>query len=237
MADDLIIKFFREDLTEAEEKALSDRLLSSTEDALRFGHHAEASYRHYDLPEPKWRGGGPPPGFLPKSAFKLGPWLLTGLVAGLLAWAVWNYWKGTERKMAASVPPAFSNPVQSPVAAKSNPPAVQPKEAVIPEKLVLLGAPPSPALTPMKMGDPTHHPHTNLEVLVNQKKLGAITVRVMGPDGSQAVMIYQGTLQPGGWTFDWNGRLSNGGAPPAGTYQIQVVSGAVTLNKSVVIRK
>jgi hypothetical protein len=95
----------------------------------------------------------------------------------------------------------------------------------------------SPALTPINAATQPHSPHPNLEVLVKRAKPGPVTVRVLGPDGSQAVMLYQGLLQPGSWAFDWNGRLANGGAPDAGTYQIQVVSGAVTLSKPVVIRK
>ena len=52
--DDLIKKFFQEDLSESEEKALSEKLLSSVEDAVRFGQHAEASYHYFGLPEPHW---------------------------------------------------------------------------------------------------------------------------------------------------------------------------------------
>jgi hypothetical protein len=62
VADDLILKYFQGDLTEAEEQALSERLLSSTEDALRFGQMAEKNYYIYGLPQPHWHGGGPSSG-------------------------------------------------------------------------------------------------------------------------------------------------------------------------------
>lgn len=97
MADDLIIKFFREDLTEAEEAALAGRLSSSVEDALRFGKHAETAYLHYGLPEPKWPGGPPPPGFFHKSVWGLRLWLPLVLLAGLSAWIAWKYWAGKNR--------------------------------------------------------------------------------------------------------------------------------------------
>lgn len=261
MADDLIIKFFREDLSESEESALSDRLSSSIEDALRFGQHAEASYRHYGLPEPKWRGG-PPPGFYPKSGPKFGLWLPVVLLAGLSTWGAWKYRQGNEGKPSSSVPVAsapaltlstgmkykhnVSHPEKEVVPAPLTPEAAQPagetslksgskitinNSSPLPTRAVL------PAFTPMNAAIQAHHPHPNLEVLVKQAKPGAVTVRVLEPNGSQAVMLYQGMLKPGSWIFDWNGRLADGEAPPVGTYQIQIVSGPVTLSKNVVIRK
>lgn len=254
MADDLIIKFFREDLTETEESALSDRLSSSIEDALRFGQHAEAAYRHYGLPEPAWRGGEPPTGFLSPSGFKLGLWLPLAFLAGMSAWGAWKYWPGNETKPPGSVPVVSTWALSSTSKMNGGHTAAPLKKAVIPDQLDFHSGLPtsqtteirqslattalvSPALTPLNAMVPTHHPHSNLEVLVKRAKPGEVTVRVLGPDGAQAVMLYQGMLQPGSWAFDWNGRLADGGAPPGGTYQIQVVSGAVTLSKNVVIKK
>ncbi|HJT24507.1 MAG TPA: hypothetical protein VJ873_08005 [bacterium] len=263
MADDLIIKFFKEDLSEAEESALSDRLSSSIEDALRFGQHAEASYRHYGLPEPQWRGG-PPPGFYSKSGLKFGLWLPVIFLAGLSTWGGWKYWTGNGNKLSLNAP-GVSVPGLAPSSEKKpqhtapipqkevipdllRPEAVQPADetssnpgsSVATNPASAKGAlakPEQPALTPVNAATQAHHPHSNLEVLVKQAKPGTVTVRVVEPDGSQAVMLYQGLLQPGSWIFDWNGRLADGSPPPAGTYQIQVVSGAVTLHKDVVIRK
>ena len=254
MADDLIVKFFREDLTEAEEEALSQRLSSSVEDALRLGQHAEASYRHYGLPEPKWTGG-PPPGFYPKSGFKFGLWLPVVLLAGLAAWVGWRYWLDKENKLSAPVPaPSASLALSHPSGKKAGHSAARRSQEVIPGRLedksiqdpkALVAATASsgvlnnmrPALTPVNAAGQPHHPYSNLEVVVKRTKAGEVTVRVLQPDGSQAVMLYQGSLQPGSWIFDWNGRLADGGAPPSGTYQIQVVSGPVTMNKAVVIQK
>jgi len=254
MADDPIIKFFREDLTEAEEAALLERLSSSVEDALRFGQHAEASYRHYGLPEPKWQGGPPPPGFPQGPGWRLGLWLPLALLTGLSVWGALKYWKGTANNLSASIPE--SSQVATTLSEMKKNLPIPVKKEIIPDRLPqepqeqTEEAPSSalapsqsiseasvPALTPINAAVPNHHPHTNLEVMVKRARPGPVTVRVLGPDGTQAVVLYQGMLQPGNWAFDWNGRLADGGAPPAGTYQIQVVSGAVTLNKPVVLRK
>jgi hypothetical protein len=244
MADDLIIKFFREDLTESEEAALSDRLKVSTEEALRFGQHAEASYRHYGLPEPEWPGN-PPKGLFGPTGLKLGLVLL----AGLSGWAGWKYWPGRELKLSASVSPALTSTLKASRPLNSSQANKPSEKEVIPDRLKPesnasassetqgSNPPVSTELTPVNVAAQPHHPHTNLEVQVKRAKPGEVTVRVLGPDGSQAVVLYQGMLQPGNWAFDWNGRLANGDAPVAGTYQIQVVSGAVTLSKSVLIRK
>lgn len=256
MPDDLIIKFFKEDLTEAEEQALSDRLASSVEEALRFGQHAEASYRFYGLPEPQWRGSQPPSGFFPFSGLKLGLWLGLTLLAGLSVWGLWKYRSQEqifftalfqEPRPTSAVDPAshlgavpreptsshISKPAESHLESTEGEAAAS---AISSHEVQAPAAPPS-SLTPLNTEVQAHHPHTNLEVMVKQAKPGLVTVRVLGPDGSQAVMLYQGDLQPGSWAFDWNGRLADGEAPPGGTYQIQVISGAVTLGKSVSIKK
>lgn len=79
---DLIEKYFQEDLTETEEKALGDEILSSEETALRLGEKAEEAYKSLGLPEPVWPGSGP---YMP-GATKSYPWfwvwyfvLITGL--------------------------------------------------------------------------------------------------------------------------------------------------------------
>jgi hypothetical protein len=254
MPDDLVIKFFREDLTETEEQALSDRLTSSEEDALRFGQHAESSYLHYGLPEPQWPGGGPPPGFFPRSGLPIGFWSILALVAGLSVWGFWKWWPGHAVKTPVSLPAVFSPALQPPTGLKEgrvpNPSQqeVAPKPGTVPGSLSKAVPPQNPpsqtglmpgSTTPIPL-DATvssRHPHTNLEVLVKRAKAGEVTVRVLKPDGTQAVLLYQGMLQPGSWAFDWNGRLSDGEAPAPGTYQIQVLSGAVTLSKNVVIKR
>jgi hypothetical protein len=90
---DLVEKFFREDLTEAEHQALGESLLASDEAALKFEETAKAVYHRYGLPEPEphW----PDPTLPPQSG--IGPWnsllpwiwpslFLLGAVAVLMGW-------------------------------------------------------------------------------------------------------------------------------------------------------
>ena len=70
---DLVEKFFRDDLTEAEQQALSDTLLNSDEAALKFEETAKQAYLRYGFPEPKPRWTDPPPSSSPPKT-GLGPW-------------------------------------------------------------------------------------------------------------------------------------------------------------------
>jgi hypothetical protein len=267
MADDLIIKYFTEDLTEAEEQALSQILLSSAEEAWRFQRHAEAAYLHCGLPEPKRRGGQPPPGFMPGgSVFKPGLWLFLGLAAaGFLAWALWRNETTINETVTVSTTQAPSSilPAHSTGASilsghpRGVPAKPSPTQAVLapsgglakradpvlspPPPTPTLGSAPLPAalpaVTPVDALRQPHRSHSNLEVLVRRATPGQIEVRVLNPDGTQAVLLYQGLLQAGSWIFDWNGHLADGRPADPGTYQIQVESGPITQSKRVVIRK
>jgi hypothetical protein len=85
---DLIKKYFLTELNEAEDEALSERLLNFPEDSLRFEQLAKTAYFRYGLPEPQWPGGArTSPGF---HAFGR-PWFwivlaLSGVVLSLLSW-------------------------------------------------------------------------------------------------------------------------------------------------------
>lgn len=256
MVDDLIVKFFQEDLTEAEEEALSGRLLSSTEDALRFGQHAEAAYHYYGLPEPQWPGEGPGAGRATAS-WKAWLWAAAVGLAGLAGWAWWHH--GTKFQAVPGVPfapksgtpaPALSpaggtvkrgRPAEparstrpssaplSPATVGSEAPASETPHAVAPEK--------GGQVAPRNIQTQPHASHSNLEVVVKRHAPGPVTVRVLSPDGNPAVLLYQGSLPVGNWAFEWNGRLADGSLPPPGTYRIQVESGGVTLRKSVVLRE
>lgn len=253
MADDLIIKFFREDLTEAEEQALSQLLASSVEDALRLGQHAETSYYHYGLPEPQWPGNPPRTGFPRAGGLKI--WFSLALMAGLLAWAGWKY---ASRMEGDSKPLATATvPTPAPVVSKPKPthPATShksldnqaledlSKSKPAASKGSTLSSPPvsrnaaTPAVTPVNVGDKSHPSHSNLEVVVHQKKAGLVKVQVLSPEETPVVLLYEGMLQPGSWAFDWNGLLADGGTPPPGTYQIQVQSGTATLSKKIHLQK
>jgi flagellar hook assembly protein FlgD len=75
-----------------------------------------------------------------------------------------------------------------------------------------------------------------LSVVVDQAQSGPLKVSVLDPQGSEALVLYQGILAPGHWIFEWNGKLTGGGKPPAGTYEIQVQSGLFSQQKPVQIQ-
>jgi hypothetical protein len=87
---DLVEKYFQQDLTEAEQEALSGELLASDETALQFERMAGEAYARYGLPDPKPHWTDPPGGTqLPFQGFK--PWLTVtvvalGTMAAVLLW-------------------------------------------------------------------------------------------------------------------------------------------------------
>jgi hypothetical protein len=266
MTDDLIIKYFREDLTEAEEQALSETLLSSTDEAFRLYQHAEAAYRYCVLPEPSQSSGQLPPGFLPGGGFKPGLWFSLILAASLLTWGICRYETSKKETILASIPPVTA--LSTPASHKSEmaipekvfqdqvlPSSKPDKDLVSSDSLVeksmspvsLAPAiptveavlPPSvlPDTTPVNVLSQPHSAHSNLEVIVRQRASGQVMVRVLDVQGNPVVLLYQGSLQAGSWIFDWNGILGNGQKAMAGTYQIEVASGKVVQRKKVTIHK
>jgi hypothetical protein len=76
---DLVDQYFQEDLTEAEQQALSEFLLVSEEAALKFEALAKESYLRYGHPEPQPKWNDPPsPPSVPGTGW--GPWLWTPVV-------------------------------------------------------------------------------------------------------------------------------------------------------------
>lgn len=253
MADDLILKYFQGDLTASEEQTLSEKLLSSTEDALRFGQMAEKNYYLYGLPVPHWQGGGPssgaghsspgathppqgplasPPG--PGIGLAHGPWhfLLQG-AAHLGLKPILLVSSLAAVGVTSAVVWHQEIKVQSAIQAVGTP-------RVKPVSTVLALAPPSavskvkhkkpaysltPVLTPVNVTGQSHPVYSNLAVVIHQSASSPVTVRVLNLEDSPVVLLYQGALSTGSWVFDWNGKLPNGQAAPSGYYQIQVQAG------------
>jgi hypothetical protein len=244
MADDLIIKFFREDLTEAEEQKLQETLSSSVEESWRFFQHAETAYQQYGLPEPHWPGDRPSSGMGLKHWFE--PFLLV-LALSSFGWALAHFGvkiRPVPTPSLSTAPPANAS---RPASRLPDPPE-ETDTSMDREKSTLDPGPrrgtsvpgsevkvdavvPVPAVAAPR----SHQAHSNLEVVVRRSRPTALRVRVVGPDGAQVVLLYQGTLDPGTWVFDWDGQLADGGKPAPGDYRIQVESGAVTQVKKVVI--
>src|SRR5260221_14641205 len=86
---DLIEKFFKEDLTEAERKLLGEELLSKDGAAEKFVEKAEEAYKGFGLPEPQWTG---PEVFRHAVQPGLGKWLwVCALLVGAVGASTWWY--------------------------------------------------------------------------------------------------------------------------------------------------
>src|SRR5258708_34686843 len=109
---DLIEKYFKEDLTEAERQALRKELLTSDNAAESFGERAEEVYRALGLPEPRWTG---PDRFRPAPSSDRWKWLGLGIIfAGIFGTMGWFLWKGIEApRMVVSEPRLDITPVLS----------------------------------------------------------------------------------------------------------------------------
>jgi hypothetical protein len=250
--DDLITKFFQEDLTEAEEKVLGERLMSSMEDALRFGQHAETAYHYCGLPEPHWPGGPSASG-----GIKLKHWMWLGVaLTGITLLALWRHFAQPVQVLPeASIGSSTLKMVdlnhlktksQSEIQVqKENSGISKDEKSQLPEEAEKVRTQSDvradlsqmkPVLTPIDLTAQPHRSHTNLSVVLRRTSPGKVTLRVLNGEGTQVVLLYDGLLQPGNWSFDWDGKLADGEKPTPGKYKIQVESGLVTQVKSIHIR-
>ncbi len=122
---DLVKKFFREDLTEAEDKALSESLLSSDEAAEEFVKISEEAYTRYGLPKADWEGPIPHTLLKPHGG---SPWfgatmVVLGLTAGIVYWICHRQVTSTQEisSPASTVKPPAAVPVNKPARHESFP--------------------------------------------------------------------------------------------------------------------
>jgi hypothetical protein len=207
---DLIQTFFERDLTTEESVELGGLLENSDQEAARFAHLGEEAYRMTGLPAHHWPGGIHWGGGLAGKGSSFLAFSLTALSLGGLA--TWWFWPRSSAKTPGSIsvqiPPAQSPPVKSPA-----PPAIP--RAVMPMA-------PVPGLEGKELNVVVDAPHESL-----------VTVRVLDAEGMEARFLYTGFLEPGHWSFTWDGLLSNGKAAPQGKYTIQVVSDQGTMAKKI----
>jgi hypothetical protein len=218
---DLIKEFFERELNEAEAESLGDLIRESPEEALRFEGLLASHYLATGLPSPQ----------LPSSLLKLpgtpGGWgsagglkilLLLGAAGlGFLAWKLWP---------SSTTVPSSQTPA----------PAVLSTSPVAP-----VGALPHPALAakplpvePQEVG-PTAEGE-ELSVVVGAQEKTLVTVRILDQTGREVRDLYTGFVQPGHWSFQWDGELTNGVPAPAGNYQIDVQSGVSHQAKDIRIK-
>lgn len=78
--------------------------------------------------------------------------------------------------------------------------------------------------------------YSSVSAIVHQSRTGPLMVRVLDTRGVEVEPLFNGSLGPGHWVFEWNGKLPNGGQAPAGFYQIEVKTGPYSQRKTVQIR-
>jgi len=260
---DLIERYFREDLTEAEHKALSEELASSGEAAERFGALAEGVYARTGLPEPHWAGPGALQRVL-KPGFGTGFWVGVLTATFLGGMVGWHFLGGREEALSEASQAIIAAPVarpESPVSrskVKEVPSEAKtdgeqgapylPEEERVPLRTkasVPAAVPPVVARTerssasrpaPVNLAAPSHRDYSNLSVEVVWPSRKELEVRVLDKGGSELVTLYRGALEPGRWVFDWDGKLADGRQAPAGEYGIEVRSGTMSRKKSIRVK-
>jgi len=210
---DLVQAFFERELSESEADLLGKLLRESPDSALRFEGLLETHYLATGLPSPQL------PSSLQKlapAAGKLGALGWAGLVVavaagvGLLAWKFWP--------VSEIAQPAIIQPLAPAARAKALAPKIIMKT---------LSAPVRTAPTaPSAVGE-------ELSVVVDTPEKSLVTVRVLNAAGQEVRHLFTGFVDPGQRSFQWDGNLSAGEPAPAGSYKIDVQTGASHQTKDI----
>jgi hypothetical protein len=207
---DLIHEFFERELSETEADVLSEQLRLSTDESLRFEGLLESHYLATGLPLPELPASlqNLPlnPGGLGSA---LGLKLFAVLVATGLGYAVYKFWPS---------PAVAPQAVLAPVVSVSQPAVITKLLPVQPK-----------SVSPTATGE-------ELSVVVGAQEKTLVTVRILNHEGGEVRDLYTGFIQPGHWSFQWDGDLSDGVPAPAGEYQIDVQSGALHQTKDIQIK-
>jgi hypothetical protein len=250
---DLIEKYFKGDLTEAEKTALDQELATSDEAAKRFGELAEQAYRRFGLPKPQWTGSDK---LRQRGHSDLMTWFWVILMlAGIAGISVFMYvlLKNSASKtlvsaeqsprtavdstsidssvetQAQSAPPVHSHPMILAKAPSQNVPSTSTAAPAL--------TPQSPKFTPINVDQNPNRPFSSLSIQLRLTAPRLLMVRILGSQGQELVPLFNGSLPTGNWSFEWNGKLRNGRLAPPGTYKIEVRAGAWSQTKEVIIQK
>ena len=261
---DLIEKYFKEDLTEAERQALREELLSSDNAAEKFGERAEEVYRALGLPEPHWTG---PDRFRPISSYHRWKWLGFGIfflgIIGTMGWFLWKRNGPPQAIISApnlEMTPMALHPSKSDkkakVASSDRPltvarvqplrlqPGLIPSTIMVSKPVTASAAPTPPALavmsprfTPVNVDQSPGASFSSLSVQLRRATAGFISVRVLDANGTEVMPLYNGNLPAGSWGFTWDGLLRNGLVAPPGKYSIEVRAGSWIQVKEILVQK
>ncbi len=216
---DLIKEFFERELSGAEADSLGELLQKSPEESLRFEGFLEKHYLATGLPMPQVPSGMTlPPGT--GGLGLMGKILGVALVALTGAGVLWKFWPHApvETPLKSITSPILSAPIKATLA-----PQLQSRTRVM-----------TAPIQPMPVG-PTAEGEA-LSVVVGTQTKALVTVRVLDSTRKEVRNLYTGFVQPGHWSFRWDGELANGVPAPAGDYQIDVQSGASHQSKEIRIK-
>ncbi len=88
---------------------------------------------------------------------------------------------------------------------------------------------------PINLDQTSKNDYSSVSAVVHLSTPTALTVNVLDSKGIQIQPLYNGTLGPGHWVFEWDGHVSNGLKAGVGFYQIEVRAGFFVERKNVEI--
>lgn len=240
---DLIASYFTRDMTDDEDQALSLMLQESEEAAIRFGSLAQEKYLGYGFPAPK----------IPKGKITnyilIQKWVISIFVLAALGYFAWLRLCREPVSSTVDRHNAVIEKDNGSYIKKSDNIKIMKSEKTVVARVINdtpvhditeninesmqdsnearnIGKP--PVLT-----NGTGDKYPELQVIIRLKNPGMVKVRVLDADGKQVRRLYEGTIQAGRWSFEWDGLMSNGEPASPGLYRIEVNSGGVTQSKSV----
>jgi hypothetical protein len=223
---DLIDKYFREDLTEAEEQLLSDQLLGSDEASSHFASLAEQKYRSYGLPEPTL--GGAAGGFLRDHGRLLA--LLLGAI-GIFGAAIFVVLSCLRSSTSCEVVPLQTTQPEAVLSEKvplTTQPVIRTARQAVQRALMAVPSPVVPSETPDR--------GKGLQIVFKMLAPGHASVRVFAPGGSEVRRLFDGEMTAGSWTVDWDGLLADGNPALPGLYRVEVETNGKVKSREVRIR-
>ena len=137
-----------------------------------------------------------------------------------------------------NIPVAYSQPALSTQRVPSTSEIQQPKL----QGLNLTNGPPSyviqpaTALKPINLDLDPQSDYSSVSAIVHLSNPTSLTVRVLDTRGLQVQLLFNGTLGPGHWVFQWDGRLADSRLASPGFYQIEIKAGLFVESKTVQIR-